>query len=741
MESLQYSDKSAWIRMTEWLLLGLVIGLLWLLSRHDFVAFHAIIELTTVCVSAMIALAGYKAATNQEARPLALLSLLYLCVGFVDLAHMLSYKGSLFAEGLGNNPPTQFWVLARLVESMGLAVVFICPFQCRHAKLYIKLLVLMTLGGVCAIYPLEIFPDTFIDGQGLTPFKIVSEYVVISFVLLASIGVWRRRDTYPSRQVHYLTLSFALTMVAEFCFTQYASVYGDANAVGHLLRLASTYFLYRGILVDKNITRNSLYNANPLHLTIVALSCVIWVTVAINLRYLEQDAKQRDDLYLYQQRLQGLAFTLQATLDSKIRLTDSLEAFVLSRPDFTAREFTIFADRMLEKTRDITSLQLAPHGIVSYVTDVARNHKAIGHNLLQDPQRKASVMKAITSRSAIVDGPRKLIQGGYALIARTPVYLPAKGHPATDDLHPEVFWGFTTVLIDMDSLLNAAMISEFADEFSLAIRVINPAGDVNAVIYGDTSTDAHPLLQTEIELSNSRWLLSMNGRQAAHINHTNFILSSWYWIYLLLSTGVIAVGLFRILNQTTHVKKAVNEATEQLQQEVVRSQEVADIERLFATHDDLTGMTNRRSFYELAHRHLEQARSARLPLTLYFMDLDGFKTINDTYGHAAGDQVLKVVAQRLTSSVRSSDVIARFGGDEFVTLLLNTDDEHFRKSQQIIDIIGQPIDIEGHRLNVGISIGAAVYPTHGETIESLLLRADSALYRAKRSGKNCLVVA
>ncbi|MCG6283348.1 MASE3 domain-containing protein, partial [Vibrio diabolicus] len=158
---------------------------------------------------------------------------------FVDLAHTLSYKGSLFAEGLGNNPPTQFWILARLVESMGLALVFLCPFQCRYVEQYIKVLVLATATGVCAIYPLEIFPDAFLDGQGLTPFKIYSEYVVISFVLLAAIGVWMRRRSYQSLQVHYLMISFALTMGAEFCFTQYASVYGDANAAGHLFRLAS----------------------------------------------------------------------------------------------------------------------------------------------------------------------------------------------------------------------------------------------------------------------------------------------------------------------------------------------------------------------------------------------------------------------------------------------------------------------------------------------------------------------
>ncbi|MCG6507686.1 sensor domain-containing diguanylate cyclase, partial [Vibrio parahaemolyticus] len=139
-------------------------------------------------------------------------------------------------------------------------------------------------------------------------------------MLLAAIGVWWRRESYPASQMKYLLISFALTMLAEFCFTQYASVYGDANAAGHLIRLASNYFLYRGIIADKNVARNTLYHANPLHLTIVVLACIIWLTIAISLRYIEHEGKQRDDLYLYKQRLQGLAITLDATLESKLRL-------------------------------------------------------------------------------------------------------------------------------------------------------------------------------------------------------------------------------------------------------------------------------------------------------------------------------------------------------------------------------------------------------------------------------------
>lgn len=736
MDKLEHAETSFFIRSSYLMILGLLTCLLWILSREDFTTFHAIVELFTILVACLIALAGFKAKVTEETRYLRLLSTVFLCVAFIDLAHMLTYKGALFSGSLGPNPPTQFWTLGRLVEAIGLAIVFVCPFQCRHQKAYVRSLIVLSIAGVVAIYPLSIFPDAFIESRGLTPFKIYSEYVVMGLVALAWLAVWVKRRTLQAVNVSCLMVSFALTIIAELCFTQYVSVYGDANAVGHLFRFMATYFLYRGLFSDRYALRHSVFQINPLHVTIIILSCIIWLTVGISVRYIEQERQKNDSLYLYKQRLQGLVITMQSMLDSELRLTDSLEAFVMARQDFSTQEFTRFANRIVEKSNFVSSLQLAPGGVVTYVTNPERNWKAIGHNLLQDPKRKQGVMDAILKRRTIVDGPLQLIQGGHALIARTPIYIPSQSPD-----NKTVFWGFATVLIDVDELLNSPIIKRFSDEFLLSIQAVNPIGEVDEQILGDDTSDLVPLLQNKLRLNNSYWILAMYGGRHNSMQHPSFILSSWYWTYLVLSTGLIGVALLRILGHKVYVEKAVIDATEHLQKEVLRRQLLAETERRLATRDELTGLANRRHFYELAHQHLAVAREHERSFTLYYMDLDGFKAVNDTYGHTVGDAVLRIVAQRLKSSLRASDIVARLGGDEFVAILPEAQDHDFIKSQYIIDSIGEPMLIGDLSINIGISIGAALYPNNATTIETLLLQADQALYRAKHQGKNRLVVA
>jgi diguanylate cyclase (GGDEF)-like protein len=154
-------------------------------------------------------------------------------------------------------------------------------------------------------------------------------------------------------------------------------------------------------------------------------------------------------------------------------------------------------------------------------------------------------------------------------------------------------------------------------------------------------------------------------------------------------------------------------------------------------HDDaLTGLANR----VLLNTHLEQAL-VRSPLgevpTLHHLDLDLFKTVNDTLGHPAGDQLLKIVADRLRNLVRSCDTIARMGGDEFaiVQTAVANPAEATALAQRIIKSISEPYDIDGHKAVIGASIGIAVGPIDGSTPDELLRNADLALYRAKEDGR------
>jgi diguanylate cyclase (GGDEF)-like protein len=158
-----------------------------------------------------------------------------------------------------------------------------------------------------------------------------------------------------------------------------------------------------------------------------------------------------------------------------------------------------------------------------------------------------------------------------------------------------------------------------------------------------------------------------------------------------------------------------------------------------ATTDSLTGVYNRRTFKELAEPQLSRSRRARMPVSLLMLDLDHFKRINDTYGHLAGDDVLKAFANLVTKCLRKEDLLARYGGEEFVVLLPgDSQNAAFRLAERIREeVSAQPFDANGHLVRVTVSVGIA--SEAGDTLpslEAMLGRADEALYKAKNDGRN-----
>lgn len=160
--------------------------------------------------------------------------------------------------------------------------------------------------------------------------------------------------------------------------------------------------------------------------------------------------------------------------------------------------------------------------------------------------------------------------------------------------------------------------------------------------------------------------------------------------------------------------------------------------RHMAQHDALTDLPNRSLMMERLNQQLELSVREPRPLGVLFLDLDGFKAVNDQLGHDTGDLVLKTVAQRLKGLLRTTDTVARLGGDEFVILLHHPEgyEAIIQIAERVIAVINSPI-VAGERVaKVGTSIGIAVHPEHGTNADRLLMRADHAMYQAKRSGKN-----
>ena len=169
----------------------------------------------------------------------------------------------------------------------------------------------------------------------------------------------------------------------------------------------------------------------------------------------------------------------------------------------------------------------------------------------------------------------------------------------------------------------------------------------------------------------------------------------------------------------------------------VRKQHLKQIE-FFAHHDALTGLPNRHLFDDRLTQALIVTGRRKSRLALMFIDLDKFKSINDTFGHEVGDIVLNSVATRLLNRVRASDTVARVGGDEFVVVLddVGENENAAQIAQDMIDSVTTPIEVGGEKCTVGASIGIAIYPEDADAASSLLACADEAMYRAKALGRS-----
>lgn len=178
-----------------------------------------------------------------------------------------------------------------------------------------------------------------------------------------------------------------------------------------------------------------------------------------------------------------------------------------------------------------------------------------------------------------------------------------------------------------------------------------------------------------------------------------------------------------------------------LQRDISAEREASDLIEQLAHYDGLTGLPNRFLFRKRAQTAVEDAAKHSLPLALLFVDLDRFKNVNDSLGHAAGDQLLYEVAGRLRGCVRGSDLIGRHGGDEFMVLLreIRRDEDAAIVARKIIDALETPMSISGTELRVGCSIGIALLDRQTSDLDALMRASDAAMYAAKESGGNAFV--
>jgi diguanylate cyclase (GGDEF)-like protein len=203
----------------------------------------------------------------------------------------------------------------------------------------------------------------------------------------------------------------------------------------------------------------------------------------------------------------------------------------------------------------------------------------------------------------------------------------------------------------------------------------------------------------------------------------------------MLSTAILFMGLFGASIVLFYSAKKKTQTTEH--KLLKRNEILHDAAHL----DALTNLPNRLSLNRLMHDAVLSSREGGYLLAVCFLDLDGFKQVNDRLGHQVGDKLLIAAARRMKKVIRESDEVIRLAGDEFVLLLggISLEETLDTSIERILQAIAAPLMIDGDNVTVSASIGVSLFPTDGVTANELVAHADTAMYQAKRKGKNCWV--
>jgi diguanylate cyclase (GGDEF)-like protein len=229
------------------LIYGLILLIWYLTSFYSYLLFHSLGEVFSIIIGCSIFILAWNSQHRLDNNYLLFLGVAYLFVSGVDLIHTLAYKGMGVFVGDTSNFATQLWIAARYMQSLSLLIAPLFLRRKLNARLLLLTYLIVTLLLVASIFA-GYFPVCYVEGVGLTQFKVISEYI-ISLILLASIGVLlRNRAAFDGQVLRWLILSLVLTIGAELTFTQYISVYGFANLVGHLFKIIAFYFIYMAIV-------------------------------------------------------------------------------------------------------------------------------------------------------------------------------------------------------------------------------------------------------------------------------------------------------------------------------------------------------------------------------------------------------------------------------------------------------------------------------------------------------------
>ena len=524
---------------------------------------------------------------------------------------------------------------------------------------------------------------------------------------------------------------------------------------------------------------------------LLAAAC-LGIGLSVVAFFLVLDWEQQRHQAEFDRRAHDLASSVEKTIDASLETTHAIASLYAASEVVSRDDFNRFVSRTLTARPGIQALEWIPHVAdferteyeasargdgfagfeiterdgdgklvpaskrsdyfpVYYVEPYEGNESALGFDLASNETRLMALNKARDTGEPTASARISLVQetgsqSGFLF------FVPIFGNElpvATIEQRKENLQGFALAVFRVGDLVDSAIEGLVTD--GLTIEIVDQA---------DPSTDS-PLYQSlshlaespapgstfELMVADREWSLEISPTSGM----TGFA-AILPWLVLttgLVFTGLLIVYLRTLQGRSARIERRVEERTRELDSansELSRSKEAlvrkAEELQYFAHHDPLTGLANRVLLQDRADTALALARRGSHKLAIITVDLDHFKTVNDTLGHAYGDEVLRTAALRLAQVARGEDTVARIGGDEFVALIhCPGKDDAIRVAERIVEAFdGRRFRVANREIRVTVSVGLSTFPDDGDALEDLIRKADAALYEAKKNGRNCYEV-
>ena len=434
---------------------------------------------------------------------------------------------------------------------------------------------------------------------------------------------------------------------------------------------------------------------------LVFLSTIITLSVWLYLVNIYDNNLKVNEHALLENEFDNSVSSLKLALSETSSFIYGLRGYVYSQIESGIDEtsFNTYANNAQTSTNSIKNFSIAPDNIQTFVYPLEGNEATVGHNLNEDDRVSLQIdLKRIRETEAtVISGPYKLRQGGFGIIIRDPIIFDGK------------YWGLANIVVDFDDLIMRSNITNKNSNLIFSIA------DNKGIRFFGEDIDRDPEFSAKISFINENWTIYACSKVNTeyldlYINRLNtFKIISF--IVLFFAVSLITTNIYRNIMLSSKVQDMIYK-------------------------DLLTNLPNRRALREKMNESIRLDKK----FAVTFLDLDNFKNINDVLGHSVGDDVLIKISERLRKFESKDMNVFRWGGDEFLIISENYENEEdiILVFMNLIKDIKEPVRLFDKEYRISASIGISFYPNDGEEVEELLKNSDIAMYHAKKSGKDTI---